>query len=41
MEKEDETRRKAKEGANLQTYSHGCCDTFFSLLVSDPHGTSC
>lgn len=39
MEKEDETRRKAE--ADLQTYSHGRCDTSFSLQVSDPHGTSC
>lgn len=36
-----EATRKAKEGANLQTYSHGRYDTSSSLRVSDPRGTSC
>lgn len=41
MGKDAEARRKAKEGVNLQTYSHGHCGMSSSLQVSGPHGTSC
>lgn len=41
MGKDAEAMRKAKEGVNLQTYSHGHCGMFSSLQVSGPHGTSC